>query len=90
MKYNDEHTHIVKVLCHNDLGDKIRKNFEEERKSVIKNISSGYAYCTIFKGNDSNWKKGQDVHKISIKGNEYIRTDKNQTEKDNLENLPEF
>ena len=91
VKYNSDHTHIIKVLTHVDKGDKVgQPGKEENRETVIANLKKGYTYCTITKGAGGNWDKGQMVRKIIVKGKEYIRTDSNETEKDNLGELPEF
>ncbi|MEM6843216.1 MAG: DUF3892 domain-containing protein [Bacteroidota bacterium] len=42
------------------------------------------------KGGDNKWRKGEDVHIVEVNGEQYIRTDSNSKESDNLENLPEF
>ena len=38
----------------------------------------------------TNGKKGEDVHIVKVDDEKFIRTDKNETKKDNLGNLPEF
>ena len=45
---------------------------------------------TILKTKEGKWQKGQTVHIIKVGNEEFIRTDKNQVARDNLENLPEF
>jgi hypothetical protein len=89
VRYNSEHTHIVKVEVREDKGDKFGPAEERTRSQVISAIERGKSFVTILKGTDG-WKKGQDVHSITVNGVKYIRTDKNRKAADNLENLPEF
>jgi hypothetical protein len=89
VRYDGDNSHIIKVKTHVDTGDGVDKPFEEKRETVISKLKNGKEYCTIIK-KDGNWKRGQMVHIVQVKGNEYIRTDKNETDKDNLGSLPEF
>jgi hypothetical protein len=45
---------------------------------------------TILRGANNKWKKGQEIHIITVNGIKYIRTDQNRKASDNLENLPKF
>lgn len=90
VEYNAQRTHIVKVKVHLDNGDTIGAAEEWSRSQVVSSIEQGKTFTTILKGTDGRWKKGQDVHIVTVKGAKYIRTDQNQTAADNLENLPEF
>lgn len=89
VRYNEKHSHIIKVKTYTDSGNGLKDPYIENRDTVISKLKKGNEYCTIRKRN-GDWAKGEKVHKIVIKGKEYIRTDKNETEKDNLGNLPEF
>lgn len=89
VRYDADHTHIEKVKTHEDLGEEVGKFYEEDRKTVVENLHKDKTYCTIKKGNEG-WKKGALVGIIKVKNIEYIRTDKNETEADNLGELPEF
>ena len=90
VKYNSEHTHIVKVFVHEDLGETIGNGGEWLRSQVISSLDNGRTFVTITKNSENKWVKGQEVHTIIVGGVKYIRTDKNQKASDNLENLPEF
>ena len=90
VRYNAERTHITKVKVHEDKGDTIGSAAEWTRNQVVSAIEGGKSFVTILQGNDNKWKKGQDVHIITINGVKYIRTDQNRRASDNLENLPEF
>jgi len=57
---------------------------------VISKIKQGKKYMTIFRTKDGKWKRGEEVHILTIDGEEFIRTDANKIKADNLGNLPEF
>ena len=91
VRYDEKHTHIVKVRTHKDLGEKVEKDFSEElRSTVVSNLKKGKTYMTSLKNKEGKWNKGAHVEIIKINGEEYIRTDGNQTESDNLGELPEL
>ncbi len=88
--YNTDHTNIIKVATHIDNGNSVGSSFEENRQTVVTNIKNGKTYYTILKNKDGEWNKGAPVDIINVNGKEFIRTDRNQTESDNLGELPEF
>jgi hypothetical protein len=90
VRYNQEKTHIVRVKVHVDKGDTIGSPQEWTRSEVVTALERGKTFVTILKGSDGKWRKGQDVHIVTVNGVKYIRTDKNQRASDNLENLPGF
>ncbi|MPM00965.1 hypothetical protein SDC9_47202 [bioreactor metagenome] len=45
---------------------------------------------TAYKKSDGKYYKGAEVNVVKIDGVKYIRTDKNSTKRDNLENLPTY
>jgi hypothetical protein len=90
VRYNSEHTHIVKVVACEDKGDTLGTSTEWTRLQVVSTLRMKKTFITIYKGEDGKYKKGEDVRIISINGVEYIRTDANNKAADNLGNLPEF
>lgn len=61
------------------------------RQTIINSIKAGKTYVTAIKSVLSGkWEIGADVGIVNIERIDYLRTDKNQTSKDNLENLPEI
>ena len=90
VKYDSDHEKIISVKTHEDKGDTVGDSYIEIRSKVVSNIENGYSYCTILKTNDKKWKKGEDIHIVKIDDEKFIRTDRNETKKDNLGNLPEF
>jgi hypothetical protein len=87
--YNAPRTHITKVMVHEDKGKTIGPGQEWTRSQVVSAIERGKSFVTILRTNNK-WKKGQDVHIITVNNVKYIRTDQNRIASDNLENLPEF
>lgn len=57
---------------------KLDTGVEETKQKAIQNINAGHTYKT---------KAGANVHVVA---NKYLRTDNNDTEKDNLENVPNY
>lgn len=90
VRYNTEHTHLEKVLMHPDDRESIGRATEQNRVHIIAAIKKGITFVTILKSNEGKWKKGQPVRIIMINGTEYIKTEENPKECDNLEHLPDF
>ncbi len=90
VRYDSSHEKIESVRTHEDKGDEVGTPYYESRSDVVSNIENGYTYCTIIKSTEGKWDRGEDIHIIKVGSNKYIRTDNNTTNKDNLENLPEF
>ncbi len=90
VRYNTEHSHIVKVKVHVDNGETIGSASESQRSEVVNAIQNGNTFVTITRGTDGKWKKGEDVRTVTVNGTKYIRTDANSKASDNLGNLPEF
>jgi len=90
VKYNASHTHIDRVRAMPDNGDNFGDTCELTREEVVSHIKNGVTFITIIKNSEGKWSKGQPVHIINVNGTEYIKTEDNNSEADNLENLPEF
>jgi hypothetical protein len=56
----------------------------------VSRLDDGSTYMTIYKNPDGTWKKGAPVRVVKIDGDKYIRTDADNTKKDNLGALPRF
>lgn len=86
-----EKKHIEKVKYRYAYSNSVGTyEFEKKRSEIIKSIEvDKKKYRTAIEKN-GEWIIGEDVHVVPIKGKKYIRTDKNETEEDNLGNLPEF
>lgn len=82
--------HISSVKVHDDKGDKVGSSTVWTRQDVINAIDSKNTFCTITKTEKGEWKKGAMIEKIQISNEWFIKTERDNTKKDNLENLPEF
>ena len=89
VRYDVHRTHIAMVRARKDLGSKLGQEVEMSRSSVIALIDGGDAFVTAKKV-EGKWMKGADVIVVTIGGVRYIKTEPNNTEVDNLGNLPEF
>ena len=89
VRYNEKHSHIVIVEARLDNVDTIGPPIEMVRETVVKKLKDGETFVTI-PLKDGKYKKGEDVRIVKIIGVEYIRTDQNQKESDNLGEVPEF
>lgn len=81
-KNSDDTTFIEKVKTYD--------GSEKLRSTVVSNIESGNTVMTAYKKSDGQYYKGAEVNVVKIDGVKYIRTDKNSTKRDNLENLPTY
>ncbi len=81
-KNSDNKTLIEKV--------KLFDGSEKFRSTVVTNIENGQTVMTYVKGKDEKYSDGAVVNVVKIDEIKYIRTDKNSTERDNLDNLPEY
>ena len=90
VRYNTEHTHIVKAKVHTDGGETIGSASEWMRSEVVDAIGRGKTFVTITRTSEGKWNKGEDVRVVTVNGVKYIRTDANSKASDNLGNLPEF
>jgi hypothetical protein len=89
VRYNEKHSHIVKVEAMPDNGENLGAKVEFTREDVVAKIDRGITFVTITLS-EGKWKKGEDVRIVKINGVKYIRTDQNQKESDNLGALPEY
>lgn len=60
------------------------------RHTVIANMHSDITFCTIFKDSSGKWAKGATVITVTIDSQEFIKTRRDNTKRDNLDNLPMF
>ena len=90
VRFNAAHTHIDRVRAFPDTGDSFGSVVEFARTQVIAAIKKGTTFVTIVKNADGKWSLGKEVFVITINGTEYIKTRRDNTAADNLDNLPEF
>ena len=89
VRYDSARAYIAKVRVHPYSVGQVGVGTEWARSDVVAAIERGKSFQTIL-GGGSSWRKGQDVQIIVVNGVKYLRTDKNSTPRDNLENLPEL
>lgn len=91
VRYNAAGTHIDRVRGYaDDGGDAVGDTMEKTRQTVVSELKNGTTFCTIFKGDNGKWKKGEGVIIDPVGGTEYIKTKPDSTKRDNLGNLPTF
>jgi hypothetical protein len=67
-----------------------RQDFEFSRSEVIEKINSGLIFYTFIKNEKGEYIPGEKIDVYTVNGTEWLKTKKNDTEKDNLEMLPEY
>lgn len=82
----DKDGEITHVLLHRDNGDTISAIGIKTEAEIINIIKNGYSVKTILWGYP-NWNKGAIVEVVRGTYKEFIRTNRDKTEKDNLDNL---
>ena len=88
VRYNQERSHIEFVRVKEEKPGEIGPNRTVPRAFVADLIRLGkVTFQTRTKTPEGKWKTGAQVHLID---DIYLTTNKNSSERDNLENLPEF
>ncbi|MDE0401162.1 MAG: DUF3892 domain-containing protein [Candidatus Poribacteria bacterium] len=90
VRYDADHSRIIRVKRRTDTGDKLENEINKTRTEIVDSIRSGKTYVTARKEAKSKWVKGDAVKIIKLGDTDFIRTDGNETKKDNLGELPEF
>lgn len=82
----DSSDRVVSVLLHEDNGETVSRGYVKTKDEVIALLKRGKTVCTILWGYPK-WNKGAEVDYVKYQNGEYLRTDRNKTAKDNLDNL---
>jgi len=91
VKTNPDQKQIDFVECHSDFGCVVCEHFIISRTDLILKMKSGCTYATVFKTASGKWRKGQDVHLVTVDNKDFLRCDlKNTIAKDNFDEVPEF
>ncbi|RDZ35526.1 MULTISPECIES: DUF3892 domain-containing protein [unclassified Haloferax] len=91
VQYNYDNTRIKQVKRKEVKPEILTNTRKIDRSTVVTSIESGNDYTTAFKNESSGkWQLGDEVHVLEVGGEMFIRTDQNDTEEDNLDNLPTF
>lgn len=75
---------------HSDFGNMVCETSIVSRAEVIANIKRGVSYTTVFRTAMGKWRKGDDVHLVTVDGKEYLRTDSDLIAKDQFDDVPEL
>lgn len=78
---------VTHVLLHTDNGESVSCIGTHSKDEVIALLKKNKKINTIT-WNYPNWNNGAAVGHVRYQWGEYLRTDRNKTEKDNLDNLP--
>ncbi len=81
---------IDSLEIHSDFGNMVCETVIASRAAVIANIKKGVTYSTVFKTAMGKWRKGDDVHLVTVNGKEYLRTDSELVERDQFDEVPEL
>ena len=87
--YNEEKRHISKVKARISTGGDLGPSQVLTKSEVLAKIDADWIVATTVK-NDTGGDKLTDVIACTINGKRYIKTVPNDTEEDNLGELPTF
>jgi hypothetical protein len=90
VRYNKDHTKIIWVSVREDNNTKLGGAYNMVRKKIVNLMSTGKRFMTIYRNTEGKFRKGLKIVTVHINGAEYIRTDEQTMEKDQLEDLPEY
>ena len=88
VRYDGE-TRIAQVRVHKNNNGKLKKSEIWPRRDIIAALKMDYKLITLI-GDQDQWVMGSKVLIEDINGTEYIKTVKDSTLRDNLDNLPRF
>ncbi|MDP4074187.1 DUF3892 domain-containing protein [Acidovorax sp. A1169] len=91
VSYNKDSTHIAKLRIHPIDAEGGWKLTGEEvtRPHVVSLIEKKKTFASITQGKDKKWYTGAQLEVIQV-ATDYLKTVKDTSAKDNLENLPQF
>ena len=82
-------TRIDSVRRHRHTNGRMGDAEVATRTKIAYDIQSGLSHITAYEQN-GKWYWGDNVSVLNIRGRDFIRTDGNKIERDNLGNLPRF
>jgi hypothetical protein len=83
-KDNDTSTYIDEVRTESVTSG------AKSRWTVVADIESGKLVKTAVRQSDGKYHEGQVVNVITVNGSKYLRTDKDNTARDNLDHMPTY
>lgn len=90
VRYTKDHTRIIWVSVREDSDTKLGGPYNMVRKKIVSLMRAGKQFMTIYRSPEGKYRRGQKIVTVRVNGIEYVRTDEQAMEKDELENLPEF
>ncbi|MFH1972644.1 MAG: DUF3892 domain-containing protein [archaeon] len=90
VNYNKEPRHINKVEIYDDTGTNVSNLRRLPREDIVRFLKSYKKIITAYKNKEGKLKKGDKVEIFVVRDKEYIKTEGNNKEEDNLGDLPEF
>ncbi len=90
VRSNVGQTLVTVLQVHSDFGNIVSETLVISREDAIAKIKSGCRYSTVFKTAIGKWRKGEDVHVVTVDGKDYLRTDTESIAADNFDEVPEF
>lgn len=89
VSFNADGTHINKLRCRPDNGEDLGSEVTFTRKEVIDMIGKKKTFVTATKNANGKYDKGQDVMTYVLEEH-FLKTRKDSSVRDNLDNLPTF
>lgn len=77
---------VIEVMLHEDNVESVSKIGVKTKDEVINLLKKGKTVYTIL-WSYPKWNKGAEVSYLKNSNGEYLRTNRNSTDKDNLDNL---
>lgn len=88
VEYNSDNTHIAKLRVHEVGADgQFKPTVDMTRPQVVDLIAKKKTFATMTKGADGKWKMGAKLEVIQVT-TDYLKTKRDSSTRDNLENLP--
>ncbi|MDH5656501.1 MAG: DUF3892 domain-containing protein [Spirochaetia bacterium] len=87
VRMNPSGTQIESLRRHKAVSASLEDCDYISRSAILEDIKNGVNYATAFPDKDGNLRKGSA---ISIYKEKYLRSNENNTEKDNLGSLPQI
>jgi hypothetical protein len=81
---------VEALEVHSDFGSMVCETTVVKRDDVIANLRRGVTYSTVFKTAMGKWRKGDDVHLVTIDGKDYLRTNNELVPRDQFDEVPEL
>lgn len=92
VRYNSDNTHLQHLKVYEvDANGKFTssKPIQMTRHEAVTEIKQGSKFTTIVQKDEKTWTKGAQLEIIPVE-TDYLKTKKDKSTRDNLENLPTF